>query len=81
MNEAFKTASADYETIATTAGNMRKKEEVFHGKRQQLPTKDLAFHIDAIEKIEKAGGTVTVLPGKISVEAKKREAKKQQAAK
>ena len=49
--------------------------------KKKLKVSAHRFSKSAIEKIEKAGGTVTVLPGKISVEAKKREAKKRQAAK
>ena len=49
--------------------------------KKKLKVSAHRFSKSAIEKIEKAGGTVTVLAGKIPVEVKKKEAKKQRAAK
>src|SRR4051812_20229705 len=69
-----------------TAGILKKRFDVLKVLGDGELTKKLTisahrFSASAKEKIEKAGGTATILPGRANVEQKKRDKKKAAAAK
>src|SRR5256885_9154516 len=86
LDDLFDAGVAITPEALTSAGIIKKRFDVLKVLGDGDLTKKLAvsahrFSASAREKIEKAGGTATIVPGRTSVAAKKRAKKKAAAAK